>query len=412
MMVLAYRKWVVVGLVWIVTCLNYMDRMTLFAIFPILHKQMGLSNVALAMLGSVFLWAYGLSSPIGGYLGDRFNRKTVILSSLAIFSFVTFITGLSQNWTELVTLRIFLGVSESLFLPAALAHIASFHTNATRSMANALALTALPAGAGLGGFYGGFMAEHYSWRAGFYLLGVFGILLLLLLLAVLPNEGPLTRQSRMGHGSAGAKESIGTKLAGILHNKTCLCLIFLAIALSVTSWPVGSWMPTYYFEKFDMSLTRAGFILGLATYTPALIGCFAGGVWADRWAITNPKGRIWVQVIALSLMSPAMLAVGFIPGVAQMSLNLLIYSFARGTLEVNSMPIFSSVMPSGRWATAYGLYNLAGTLAGSFGILFVGYMKDSWGIGRSLSLLSLFLFSAFVVMWLTPVRIFSEPQIE
>jgi MFS family permease len=412
MMVPAYRKWVVVGLIWVVACLNYMDRMTLFAIFPILHQQMGLSNVALAMLGSVFLWAYGLCSPIGGYLGDRFNRKTVILCSLAIFSLVTFITGLAQNQTQLVTLRIFLGVSESLFLPAALAHIASFHSNATRSMANALALTALPAGAGLGGFYGGFMAEHSSWRAGFYLLGVFGFLLLLLLLAVLPDEDPLTRQTRMGQGCAGDKESVGTKLAGVLRNRTSLCLIFLAIALSLTSWPLGSWMPTYYFEKFAMSLTRAGFILGLVTYTPALLGCLAGGIWADRWARTNPKGRIWVQVIALSVMSPTMLAVGFIPGVGQMSLNLLIYSLARGTLEVNSMPIFSSVMPSGRWATAYGLYNLAGTLAGSLGILFVGYMKDSWGIGLSLSLMSLFLFSAFVVMWLTPVRIFSEPQIE
>src|ERR1700733_6992258 len=219
MTVPAYRKWVVVGLIWIVTCLNYMDRMTLFAIFPILHKQMGLSNVALAMLGSVFLWAYGLCSPIGGYLGDRFNRKTVILSSLAIFSFVTFITGLTQNQTQLVTLRIFLGVSEALFLPAALAHIASFHSNATRSLANALALTALPAGAGLGGFYGGFMAEHYSWRSGFYFLGVFGILLLLLLLALLPTEDPVTRQSRTAEGSTGPKESVGTKIAGVLRNR-------------------------------------------------------------------------------------------------------------------------------------------------------------------------------------------------
>jgi MFS transporter, Spinster family, sphingosine-1-phosphate transporter len=412
MTVPAYRKWVVVGLIWIVACLNYMDRMTLFAIFPILHKQMGLSNLALAMLGSVFLWAYGLCSPIGGYLGDRFNRKTVILSSLAIFSLVTFVTGLAQNQAQLVTLRIFLGVSEALFLPAALAHIASFHSNTTRSLANALALTALPAGAGLGGYYGGFMGEHYSWRLGFYLLGVFGILLLLLLLALLPTEDPVTRQSRTAEGSTDPKESVATKIAGVVRNRTSLCLIFLAIALSLTSWPLGSWMPTYYFEKFDMSLTRAGFILGLVTYTPALIGCIAGGIWADRWARTNLKGRIWVQVIALSLMSPTMLAVGFIPAVGQMSLNLLVYSLARGTLEVNSMPIFSSVVAPGKWATAYGLYNLAGTLAGSLGILFVGYMKDSWGIGLSLSLMSVFLFSAFVVMWLSPFRISSVQQID
>src|ERR1700721_2049115 len=95
-----YNKWVVVGLIWIVACLNYMDRMTLFAIFPVLKRQMHLTNVGLAMLGSVFLWAYGACSPIGGYLGDRYNRKTVILSSLAIFSFVTFITGLAQAWTH------------------------------------------------------------------------------------------------------------------------------------------------------------------------------------------------------------------------------------------------------------------------------------------------------------------------
>jgi MFS-type transporter involved in bile tolerance (Atg22 family) len=163
-------------------------------------------------------------------------------------------------------------------------------------------------------------------------------------------------------------------------------------------------MPTYFYERFGMSLTRAGFILGLVTYTPALVGSVAGGIWADHWAKTNGKGRIWVQVIALSLMSPTMLAIGFIPAVGQMSFNLLLYSLARGTLEVNSMPIFSNVVPSGRWATAYGLYNLAGTLAGSLGILFVGVMKESWGIGRSLSLMSAFLFSAIIVMALTPSR--------
>jgi MFS-type transporter involved in bile tolerance (Atg22 family) len=96
--------------------------------------------------------------------------------------------------------------------------------------------------------------------------------------------------------------------------------------------------------------------------------------------------------------------------VGQMSFNLLLYSLARGTLEVNSMPIFSNVMPSGRWATAYGLYNLAGTLAGSLGILFVGVMKESWGIGRSLSLMSAFLFSAIIVMALTPSRNATVPS--
>jgi MFS family permease len=209
-----HKKWVVVGLLWIVACLNYMDRMTLFATFPVLKREMHLSNLELAMLGSVFLWAYGVCSPIGGYLGDRFNRKTVVLTSLVIFSMVTFATGWAQNQSQLVTLRIFLGISEALFLPTALAHIAAFHSNATRSLANALALTALPAGAGLGGFYGGFMAEHYSWRSGFYVLGVFGLMLFLVLWVLLPNEASVTRQSRARSVNAGPGESVYGKIIG------------------------------------------------------------------------------------------------------------------------------------------------------------------------------------------------------
>src|SRR5208283_1862372 len=88
------------------------------------------------------------------------------------------------------------------------------------------------------------------------------------------------------------------------------------------------------------------------------------------------------------------------PTGATVTANLLVYSLTRGLLEVNSMPIFSTVVARHRWSTAYGLYNLAGTFAGSLGVLFVGTMKSSWGIGYGLSAMSLFLFLAIGVMTL------------
>ncbi|WP_158752105.1 MFS transporter [Acidobacterium sp. S8] len=193
-----YSKWVVVALLWMVACLNYMDRMVVFAIFPILQREMRLSNVALAMLGSVFLWVYGICSPLGGYLGDRVRRKPLILYSLLIFSAVTLANGSAQSQTQFLMLRVLLGISEALFLPAAVAHIATFHSDSTRSLANALVLTGLPAGAGLGGFYGGFMAEHFSWRMGFYLLGAFGFLLFLALWAFLPARSSIPTRTAAG----------------------------------------------------------------------------------------------------------------------------------------------------------------------------------------------------------------------
>lgn len=408
-----YNKWLVVALLWIVGCLNYMDRMTVFAIFPVLQREMHLSNVDLAMLGSVFLWVYGLCSPAAGYFGDRFHRKTIILVSLGIFSIVTAATGLGHNEFQLVSLRVLLGVSEALFLPAALAHIASFHTNATRSLANALVLTGLPAGAGLGGFYSGYMAEHYSWRVGFYLLGAFGLLLLFVLWAALPDKvTPFSIEHAVSHAYVGSGESLLKKTRGVFRNPTSVGLIYLALALSITSWPISSWMPTYFHERFSMSLTRAGFVLAVFTYLPALIGAIAGGLWADRWAEGNVKARIWVQAAALCIMAPAALAIGYISTGRTLTVDLFLYSIWRGSLEVNSMPVFTSVLPSNRWATAYGLYNMVGTIAGSLGVLFVGTMKSRWGIGPALSLLSLFLFTAILVLALVPFRVSDARALE
>ncbi len=67
-----YYKWVVVGVMWLIACLNYTDRMTIFSVFPVLQKQMGLSNIGLALIGSSFLWVYAVFSLVGGYRWHRF----------------------------------------------------------------------------------------------------------------------------------------------------------------------------------------------------------------------------------------------------------------------------------------------------------------------------------------------------
>jgi MFS family permease len=392
-----HYKWVVVALLWLVACLNYVDRMTIFSVFPLIKREMGLSDIMLGLLGSTFLWAYGACSPLGGYLGDRFSRKRVIISSLVIFSLVTFATGLGQTGRQLIALRVLLGVSEAIFLPTALAHIASFHSESTRSLANAIALTGLSVGAGVGGFYGGYMGDHYSWRTGFFILGIVGVFVALILVACLRD--PATAVVKPGERQTEGlmPEPLGRKIATVLHVPTAACVIFLAFALSLTSWPTGSWVPTYLYERFGMSLTKSGLTMALFTSTPALVGSVLGGLWADRWAKRNPGGRMSVQLVGLSFMAPTMLAVGFMPSGKTLAGDLLAYSLARGLLEVNSMPIFSTVVSRHRWSTTYGIYNLAGTLAGSLGVLFVGIMKGSWGIGYSLSFMSILLFMAIGV---------------
>ena len=394
-----YYKWFVVAVIWLIACLNYTDRMTIFSVFPALKKEMGFSDIALALLGSTFLWAYAFCSPFGGYLGDRFSRRQVILFSLLIFSLVTFATGLVRNSSQMIELRCLLGLSEAVFLPPALAYIASFHSDQTRSLANSIALTGLIAGAGLGSWYGGYMTEHYSWRIGFFLLGAAGIIVALGAALFLRKDPVLLPESK-----ASAFQGLGKGALEILKRPTARSLIFIAFALSLTSWPTHSWLPTYLFENFKLSLTHAGSIVSLYAAVPALLGGITGGMLADRWTRYDVRGRMAVQVIGFSVMAPTMLAIGYMRSSQGVAADLLIYSIARGMLECNSMPLFCSVVPPHRWSMAYGLYNFAGTLAGSLGIFFVGVQKGSWGIGYTLSAMSILLFVALVVTGVTMVR--------
>jgi MFS family permease len=394
-----YYKWVVVGFMWLIACLNYTDRMTIFSEFPVVQKEMGLSNIQLALIGSSFLWTYAVFSPVGGYLGDRFPRRRVVVGSLLLFSLITFATGLAHTGNELVALRCLLGISEAVFLPPALAYVAGYHSEATRSLANSIVLSGLTTGAGLGSWYGGFMTEHYSWRIGFFLLGGAGIFIAVLSLLVLRPEGSIVES-----GTIVTTEPALGKIRAILGTPTAVALIFLAFALSLTSWPTYSWLPTYIFEHFKLSLSRAGSMVTFFGALPALIGGIAGGTLADWWCRRDIRGRMAVQVAGLCVMAPTMLALGFMPSNASLAGVLLVYSLSRGMLEGNSMPIFCSVLPPNRWSMAYGLYNTAGTLAGGLGIFFVGMQKSSWGIGYTLSSMSALLFIALVVTAITLFR--------
>jgi MFS family permease len=391
-------KWAVVGVIWLIACLNYTDRMAIFSVFPVLKREMGLSDIALALLGSTFLWSYGLCSPLGGYLGDRFPRRRVILASLLLFSLVTFATGLAQTGTQMIELRCLLGLSEAIFLPGALAYIASFHSDSTRSLANSIALTGLTAGAGFGSWYGGYVTEHYSWRMGFFGLGAAGIVVAIAALLTLREDPVVTQQVNL------VPESFAKRVGEILKTPTASSLIFLAFALSLTSWPTSSWLPTYLFENFKLTLTRAGSVISFYAALPALVGGIIGGILADRWTMYDVRGRMAMQVVGFSVMAPTMLAIGFMPSAHAVGIDLLVYSAARGMLECNSMPLFCSVLPATRWSLAYGFYNLAGTLAGSLGIFLVGLQKGSWGVGYTLSAMSVLLFIGLGVTSVTMVR--------
>lgn len=92
-------------MLWFVCLFNYADRQAIFSVFPLLKSEMQLTDVQLGYVGSSFMWVYALSAPLAGVVGDRFRRKTVILTGLIFWSAITVATALSREYWHLLLFR-------------------------------------------------------------------------------------------------------------------------------------------------------------------------------------------------------------------------------------------------------------------------------------------------------------------
>lgn len=178
---LSRGAWVIVGLLWLVATLNYLDRQLVVTMPGPIKGDLQIGDERFGLLSSVFLWIYGICSPIAGYVADRFGKRLVIIASLLIWSAATFFTGTVTSFEGMLAARALLGVSEAFYMPAAVALIVEYHRGPTRSRATGLHLSGVYAGSILGGL-GGAFAELYGWRSGFLIMGGIGVTYALVLM--------------------------------------------------------------------------------------------------------------------------------------------------------------------------------------------------------------------------------------
>ena len=184
-----FYPWVVVGLLWVVALLNYMDRQMLST----MQEAMKLDIVELqkaemfGVLMAVFLWIYGFMSPVAGMIADKVSRKWLIVGSLFVWSAVTYLMGYAADFNQLLILRASMGISEALYIPSALSLIADWHEGKSRSLAIGIHMTGLYTGQAIGGF-GATLAAALSWQQAFHWFGIVGVVYSIVLILFLHEK--------------------------------------------------------------------------------------------------------------------------------------------------------------------------------------------------------------------------------
>ncbi|WP_295121164.1 MFS transporter [uncultured Chitinophaga sp.] len=389
-----YYPWLVVAMLWFVALLNYLDRQMLSTMRPAIQldiKELE-SATNFGRLMAVFLWIYGLMSPVSGMIADKISRKGLIVGSLFVWSAVTMLMGYADGFSQLYWLRAIMGVSEALYIPAALSLIADYHKPATRSLAVGIHMTGLYMGQALGGF-GATIAAAYSWQATFHWFGIVGVLYSVVLMFGL-------KEHRIKEVPETIKPPFFQGFKGLL-----LLLPFWIIWLyfsipSIPGWAIKNWLPTLFAGSLDVPMSEAGPIATITIAFSSFLGVITGGLLSDRWVQRNVKGRVYTSAIGLSLTIPALFLLGIGHSAVYLVASAFCFGFGFGMFDANNMPILCQFVAPRHRATAYGLMNMGGVFSGALITDFLGKSTDAGNLGRDFAFMSVVILAAVAMLLL------------
>lgn len=383
--------WVVVGLLWVVALLNYMDRQMLSTMQEAMKVDIVELNKAEAFgaLMAIFLWIYGFMSPVAGMIADRFSRKWLVVGSLFVWSAVTYLMGYADTFHELYWLRAVMGISEALYIPSALSLIADWHQGKSRSLAVGVHMTGLYVGQAIGGF-GATVAAMFSWHSAFHWFGIIGIAYSLVLMLAL-RENPLhaSVEKVKPVQNEVKKTSVFSGLGMLFSTWAFWIILFYFAAPSLPGWATKNWLPTLFAENLNIPMSEAGPISTITIAVSSFIGVLAGGVLSDRWVQKNIRGRVYTGAIGLGLTIPALLLLGFGHSLIAVVGAGLLFGIGYGMFDANNMPILCQFVSAKHRATAYGIMNMTGVFAGAAVTELLGKWTDGGNLGLGFALLSI-----------------------
>ena len=381
--------WIVVGLLWVVALLNYMDRQMLSTMREAMQIDIAEleSAVNFGRLMAIFLWIYGCISPFAGAIADRISRKWLIIGSLAVWSGVTLAMGFCTTYNQIYVLRAMMGISEALYIPAGLSLIADYFTGSSRSLAVGIHMTGLYLGQAVGGF-GATIAAAFSWQQTFLCFGIVGVAYAALLAIML--EDRRNEKSECGPDAAEppAKEPVWKSFALIFSNISFWTILFFFAASSLPGWSTKNWLPTLFAESLGIPMSQAGPLSTITIAVSSFFGVLIGGSLSDNWVRKNIRGRIYTSAIGLAMMIPALVFIGLGSGLVSAIGAGVCFGVGYGMFDTNNMPILCQFVSSRHRATAYGIMNMTGVFFGALITQILGRWADKGNLGLGFTLMA------------------------
>ncbi|MCZ6828547.1 MAG: MFS transporter [Gammaproteobacteria bacterium] len=359
----------------IVYAFNFVDRQILVILQEPIKNDMGLSDVQLGLLsGFSFALVYITAGIPIAYWADRTNRRNIITAALLIWSGMTALSGLAQNYTQLLLARIGVGIGEAGGSPPAHAMISDYYPPQKRATALAIYSTGVHIGVLTGFLLGGFISQAFGWRAAFMAVGIPGVLFATFFFLTVkePQRGRWETKE-----AAAYKPTLGETFR-VLSSFRSFWYIAAATGLTAfAGYGIGNFAPSFMMRSHGLSLAEVGIVLALFGGGAGLLGTFLGGYIADHLGVRDKRWYVWVPAIAGAISLPlglpyllldnTTLAVGFM-----FFVTLLINTYLGPCLAISH----ALVPPAMRALTSAILFFVLNLIGLGLGPLTAGLLSD------------------------------------
>ena len=364
------------GVLTIINTFNFLDRNLLALLLPLIKAEFKVSDTALGAVNSLFFVSAILGVPVAA-LADRWNRRNLIAISLVIWSLSTSLTGLADSIVALALFRLVMSAGEAGGVPSSNSMLADIFPKTSRP----LALSIFTSGASISLIlYApviGWVADHYGWRASFFIAGIPGILLALVFMLTV-KEPPRGGAAAVAEGAKPAPPvPFWPSIRFLLKSKTYVLLVIGSAFMSCINYGAGAWTATFFVRVHDLSLTQVGaFIQPLRGFI-SLAGIVLAGLVVTKVAQKDERWRVWVPALTCLIYVPCEMVYLFADPLPMWLTGFIVSSVFSLMYQGAAYSAVMEVSAPGTRGVAMAVLLLIGTIFGQLvGSIGIGFLND------------------------------------
>jgi ACS family hexuronate transporter-like MFS transporter len=379
-------RWYIIGLVCMLTVINYIDRQTLSVLAPTIREQFGMSNTSYSRVVTMFLLGYTISQAVSGRILDRIGTRAGFMVFVGIWTVASMLHATARNVYQLGAFRFILGLGEAGNWPGAAKVVAEWFPVRERAFGMAIFNSGASIGAVVAPPMIAWVALTYGWRKAFFIGAGLSMIVMIIWFffyrvpAEHPNLSEEERQHIVSDQPAADSANLETKRKwlSLFRHRQVWAVIAARFFTDPIWWFLIAWLPNYLKAERDFSLA----LIGLFAWIPFLfadIGNLTGGAVSSLlikrgWSVDRSRKTVLV-ISALMVPVGVLMVVGAASdAVVIAGISVIAFGFQSWIVNVHTLP--SDCFPRQDVGSVFGIGGTSAGIASMLFTLLVGYIVD------------------------------------